>query len=128
MVTKKFAHAQIRRFAVFGDYPRLRDDKVLGELERALINSGNTDERAERIVDTILAEPGREFCPKPGQIQEVARGTADYPVNKSFGCPTCNDPANLAGEGWLDAEVWDQVLGSDVYAVRKCDCRKAVTA
>ena len=124
MVTKKAAHAQIRRLAVYGDYPRLRDDKVLGELERALISSGNTDERAERIVDAILAEPTREFCPKPGEIQAVARGTANYPVTRSFGCARCREQGH---EGFLDAG-WVMTPGCKVSQLRLCDCRKAATA
>jgi hypothetical protein len=125
MVTEKAAKAQVKRFAVYGDYPRLREEKVLDELVKALRRSGNTDERAERIVGAILAQPEREFCPKPGEIQAVARETADYPVTRSFGCASCNDPANLAGEGFLDAWMNHPWHGR-IYAVRLCDCRKAV--
>ena len=108
MVTEKFAQKQIRRFAVYGDYPRLRDEKVLPELRRALVNSGNTDERAERIVDAILAEPAREFCPKPGEIQAVARETDEYPPKGGLGCPLCRGTDNLAPPGFIRVSIHGQ--------------------
>ena len=126
MVTERTATKQIRRFAVYGDYPRLRDEKVLPELRRALISSGNTDERAERIVDAILAEPEREFCPKPGEIQEVARATSDRPepATRREGCGKCD------GTGWVIVEIAEKrhgSLGGATTAAAVCDCRKAVT-
>ncbi len=127
MVTKKAAHAQIKRLAVYGDYRRLRDDKVLEELENALISSGNTDERAERIVDAILAEPEREFCPKPGEIQAVARNTSDRPepATRWEGCSKCD------GTGWVIVEIAEKrhgLLGGATTAAAVCECRKAATA
>lgn len=122
MVAERVAQQQIKRLAVYGDYERLRDAKVLPELRRALMHSGGTDERAVRVMDRILADADREFCPKPGQIQAAARNTADYPESRGYGCAKCQDPDNLAPAGFIRVSLYGE------GTVRLCDCRKARTA
>ena len=122
MVAEKVAQRQIKRLAVYSDYQRLRDEGVLPELRRALIHSGGTDERAVRVMDRIIADADREFCPKPGQIQAAARDTADYPESRGYGCAKCRDPENLAPAGFIRVSLYGQ------GTVAICACRKARTA
>ena len=127
MVSEETATEQVRRFRVYGDYKRLKAEGVLPELRKALMKSSDNDERVIRIVDAIIDEPNRRFCPMPGEIQAVARNTADYPepMTRQDDCDKCD------GTGWRIVAIQTPkrgTIGGATTAAEACGCRKVVPA
>lgn len=99
MIGWQFAQRQIAKLSFLPGYP-CNDTLALGEMRTALEEVEN-EAQAQAVITELIQQPGRRFCPMPGEIQEAIVGdgsrhiptadTSEYEAPPEPNCKDCGD-------------------------------------